>query len=209
MGCSGSKQGSIGAYEQCSCSENRKVNICPVHILNCMDNVVEDYKQDDLNNERKIYERKIIAKKRDGIGAIKTTSNVRKGRPPLSPYIKAKKSKLKRNESNSSFKSSTSSSLRKYSTEKSSIVDEQTPQLSSDKNHQTSLRISPSKIKAYKTTSASSMQSLRSTSSLSSNTNTNNSHPNTPRSGNFGLNGTAFEIGVYSKSSGKLKRIIS
>ena len=76
MGCSGSKQGSIGAYEQCSCSENRKVNICPVHILNCMDNVVEDYKQDDLNNERKIYERKIIAKKRDVIGAIKTTSNV-------------------------------------------------------------------------------------------------------------------------------------
>ena len=60
MGCVGStlKQQQISTHEQCSCSVNRKLNLCPVHVLNSLDNVIDDYKEDDLNNERRIYERK-------------------------------------------------------------------------------------------------------------------------------------------------------
>ena len=202
MGCAGSKpsQQSIGENEECSCSVLRRYNSCPVHILNSMDNMIDGYKEHDLINERKIFERKRMAKKLDA-ATSSHGSEVKSKRPPLSPYVNIRGRRLSRKRP---YNKSPTPTSHENALPSLSVITNATVN-----GHDSSKCTSSPKINANKTFSASSLKSYRSTSSLSSNTYTNNSHPNTPRSGTFGLDGTVFEIGVYSKSSGKLKRIIS
>ena len=247
----GSSQGEL----TCLCLiDNRKINICPVHALNNTETFTDDYMEQDLMNERKLFERRKMARNQTSNSTSDGSNNGSKqGKPPLSPYTHVLQKGTKRHfrqnrmkelrkvEELDTFTSSSSLSKSRYQ-EHGHPVTLPPPQLSSSTNitlqlhkssssnsiksfKSTSSRISnttsdlkykkqrihqqlssptargDSKIKLHKISSTSSFKSNSSRSSHSSLT--RSSHPNTPGSGKM------FEIGVYSKSSGKLKRIIS